>query len=237
MAIEPDGVPARVVGEVGEQHAGEGEEEADRGADVLEQHDRQLGLLGACGSTATTSRAASPLRWLASLYAVRSENVSSTMAKSEDADGDAEALDLVRVAQLLDALVEGEQAAHREQHEGDDERPEVALAAVAERVLDVGALRAPACRRAAAAAWLPVSAREWTASASRPAELVIRKPTNLAMAMPRLAKKAARMACRLPSVTGPGCHRSAPSEYLGSSEYVARARPARRTRMHRILGR
>ena len=60
-------------------------------------------------------------------------------------------LDLVRVAQLLDALVEGEQATHREQHEGDDERPEVALAPVAERVLGVGRLARPACRRAAAA--------------------------------------------------------------------------------------
>ena len=61
----------------------------------------------------------------------------------EDADGDAEVVDLVRVADLLDALVEGEQAAHREQHEGDDEGPEVALAAVAERVLAVGGLARP----------------------------------------------------------------------------------------------
>ena len=60
------------------------------------------------------------------------------MANDEDADRDAEVLDLVRMAQLGDALVEGEQAAHREQHEGDDERPEVALAAVAEGVLGVG---------------------------------------------------------------------------------------------------
>ena len=34
----------------------------------------------------------------------------------------------------------------------------------------------------------------------------MRKPTNLAMAMPRLAKKAARIALRLPSVTGQGWH-------------------------------
>ena len=61
----------------------------------------------------------------------------------QDPDGDAEALDLVRVAQLRDALVEREQAAHREQHEGDDERPEVALAPVAERVLGVGLAPGP----------------------------------------------------------------------------------------------
>ena len=34
----------------------------------------------------------------------------------------------------------------------------------------------------------------------------MRKPTNLAMAMPRLAKNAARIALRLPSVTGQGWH-------------------------------
>ena len=61
----------------------------------------------------------------------------------EDADRHAEVLDLVRVAQLGEALVEGEHAAEREQHEGDDERPEVALPAVAEGVLGVRLARRP----------------------------------------------------------------------------------------------
>ena len=39
----------------------------------------------------------------------------------------------------------------REQHERDDERPEVALPPVAEGVVGVGGLAAPACRRAAGA--------------------------------------------------------------------------------------
>ena len=118
-----------------------------------------------------------------------------------------EVLDLVRVAQLLDALVEREQPTHAEQHEGDDERPEVALAPVAERVLG----RRPRARArlppSSSRPWLPVSASEWLASASRPADAVMRKPTNLAMAMPRLAKKAATIALRLPSCTGQGWHR------------------------------
>ena len=41
-----DGVPAGLTGEVGEQHAAQGEEQAELGTDVLEQHHRQLGLLG-----------------------------------------------------------------------------------------------------------------------------------------------------------------------------------------------
>ena len=79
-------------------------------------------------------------RCLASRYAVRSEIGLEHDGEQEDADRDPQALDLVRIAQLGDALVQGEQAAHREQHEGDDERPEVALAPVSEGMLDVGGL-------------------------------------------------------------------------------------------------
>ena len=64
----------------------------------------------------------------------------------------------------------------------------------------------PACRRAAAGAGCrcrPASGRPRRAG---PAEPVMMKPTNLAMAMPRLARKAARIARRLPSCIGPGCH-------------------------------
>ena len=48
------------------------------------------------------------------------------------------------MADLLDALEDGEGAAEAEQHQGDDEGPEVALAAVAERVRLVGRRRRPA---------------------------------------------------------------------------------------------
>ena len=53
---------------------------------------------------------------------------------------------------------------------------------------------------------MPVSAREWIASARRLAEPVMRNPTNLATAMPRFARKAATIALRLPSCTGVGWH-------------------------------
>ena len=47
------------------------------------------------------------------------------------------------MAQLGDALVEGEHAADREQHDGDDEGPEVALPPVAEGVLGIRLARRP----------------------------------------------------------------------------------------------
>ena len=112
------------------------------GAGVLEQHDGQLGLLGAADPVQPRSRGV--VRWRGRLLVRGAQRQAlEHHGEQEDADGDAEALDLVRVAQLLDALVEGEQAAHREQHEGDDERPEVALAPVAERVGGVGGLGRP----------------------------------------------------------------------------------------------
>ena len=79
-------------------------------------------------------------------------SASSTIAKRADADREPGALELVRMAQLLDALVDREQAADAEQHERDDERPEVAPVAVAERVLVVGG---PVGGLAAVAAAIP----------------------------------------------------------------------------------
>ena len=59
------------------------------------------------------------------------------------ADGHAEVVRLVRVGEFLDALVERKQAAHAEQDEGHDERPEVPLAPVTEGVPLVGGPLAP----------------------------------------------------------------------------------------------
>jgi hypothetical protein len=44
------------------------------------------------------------------------------------------------MAELLDPLVDREQTTHAEQHERDDERPEIATVRVAERVLGIGGL-------------------------------------------------------------------------------------------------
>ena len=128
---------------------------------------------------------------------------------AEDDERDDRALHLVRVDQLLDALVEREQAAEAEQHERDDERPEVALRSVAERMGGVGLALGRDATRTSAGAWLPVSASECIASASRPAEPVMTKPTSLATAMPRLARNAAMIALRLPSFIREDWHTSA----------------------------
>jgi hypothetical protein len=55
-------------------------------------------------------------------------------AEEQDADGDRWVIDLVRMADLLDALEDRERAAEREEHEGDNKRPEESFAAVAELV-------------------------------------------------------------------------------------------------------
>ena len=120
----------------------------------------------------------------------------------EDADGDLGRLEVVRVADLLDALEDGEGAAEAEQHEGHDEGPEVALAAVAEGVAPSAA--SPARRPPSSSRpWLPESATEWMASASIEAEPVMTKPTSLATAMPGLASRAATTAllpCPCPAI-------------------------------------
>src|SRR4051812_35939208 len=67
--------------------------------------------------------------------------------------------------------------------------------------------------------WLAVSAPECTASANIEAAPVRRKPTSLATAMPALAARAAKIAFRLPSCTGP---------FLVGGEQVAVAEPAER---------
>ena len=87
--------------------------------------------------------------------------------------------ELVRVRQLLDAFVDREHAAEREQHQRDDERPEVARRAVAERMRLVGRPVGPAARRATAAPGCPVSASEWIDSASIEAECVIDEADEL----------------------------------------------------------
>ncbi len=98
----------------------------------------------------------------------------------------------------------GEHATEGEEHEGDDERPEVALAPVAERVLGgrrLAARRSPKSR----SPWLALSATEWIDSASIDAAPVSRNATNLPTATPRLAPSAAKIAFLLsPELTEAG---------------------------------
>ena len=96
--------------------------------------------------------------------------------------------------QLLDAFEDREQAADAEQHERDDERPEVAQRAVAERMHLVGRAGATASPPSMSRPWLPVSASEWIASASIDAAPVSANATNLLSAIPRFARNAAMIA-------------------------------------------
>src|SRR6478609_1329303 len=78
--------------------------------------------------------------------------------------------------------------------------------------------------------WLPVSARECTPSARRLAEPVMKAPANLTRAMPRLARKAATIALRLPSCIPSHAQCEPAIEDVGLAEHlgaaVAGAQPA-----------
>ena len=76
--------------------------------------------------------------WLLSLTAVRSESDSRTMAIDEHGERHPDVLELVRMGELLDALVDREETTDGEQDDRHDERVDVALAAVPERMLGVG---------------------------------------------------------------------------------------------------
>ena len=96
------------------------------------------------------------------------------------------------LVQLVHALVDREQAAHAEQHQRDDEAPEVDRLAVAERMSAVGGLR-PLRRPHSSSPWLPQSANEWIASASIDDEPVKIAPAVLASAIAKLAPSANRI--------------------------------------------
>src|SRR5439155_25717500 len=82
-------------------------------------------------------------------------------------------------------------------------------------------------------AWLPVSATEWTASARRLAEPVTIAPTNFITAIPRLARKAATMALRLPSCTWARLAHRSPFEHRGRPRRGPLARSAGGGAAHR----
>ena len=132
---------------------------------------------------------ASPRTWFASTIAVRNENDSRQDRHQEDADGDAGRLELVGVADLLDALEDGEGAAEAEQHHRRRRRPRSSARGRSRRG---GSCRPPVAARrppSSSSPWLPESATEWIASASIEAEPVMRKPTSFATAMPEVGEQ------------------------------------------------
>jgi hypothetical protein len=132
-----------VVGDRCQADTQECEHESDQSADVLEQHDRKLGCLG------VTDERDPGLVLRADLVALLDRGAQrERLQQDRDAQNrqrDPQVLEFVRIQDLLDALVDREQAADGEQDDGHQERVDVALSAVAEGVRRVRPLlRLPA---------------------------------------------------------------------------------------------
>ena len=185
-------MPSQTPSPVSERQAdaAEREDQADERAEVLQEDDRQLGGLGAADELL---QELSPRTWLDSLMAVRKEKHSAMIAKTRTPTGQYQALDRVRVLDLLVALVDGEHAADGEQHDGDEEGVDVALAAVAEGVLRGGLRAGPSCRREQQDLVAGVGERV-DASASIDEEPLKQERHEFAAAIARLAASAATIA-------------------------------------------
>src|SRR5690606_9531910 len=99
-----DAVPDAVAGEQGESHTAEGEDQADEGAEVLQEDDRQLGRLGVADELLPGAPAAHRVGLLD--RGAEGEGLGDDR-EDEDADGPVPVRQLVRVLDLLVALVEG----------------------------------------------------------------------------------------------------------------------------------
>lgn len=131
-AHRADAVPDTVAGGEGEADAAQREHQTDQCAEVLQQDDRQLGGLGAAYELGPGLLAAQ----LVGLLDRRTEGEAlGDDREDQDADRPVPVVQLVRLVDLLVALVEREDATDGEQDDGDEEAVDVALAAVSEGVL------------------------------------------------------------------------------------------------------
>lgn len=131
-AERADAVPDAVAGGEGQADAAEGEDQTDQRAEVLQEDDGQLGRLGV---TDELRPGLLPAQDVGLLDGRPEGEGLGDDREHEDADRPVPVLDLVRVLDLLVALVEGEHAADREQDDRDEEGVDVTLAAVPEGVL------------------------------------------------------------------------------------------------------
>ncbi|MBG9885460.1 hypothetical protein ABE10_02430, partial [Bacillus toyonensis] len=131
-------VEHRIAGEDRQAHPEQGEDEADERADVLQQHDRELGGLR------TADEGDPGLSLLPHLVALpdgraQGEGLQADRDHQHDEREPPPGLvELVRVGQLLDAFVDREETADGEEDDRDDEGVDVPLASVPERVLAIG---------------------------------------------------------------------------------------------------
>ena len=123
-----------------EPHTEQRQHQPDQRAEVLQQHHRQLRHLGLADELPPGAVALQR----AGLDDRRAERVALQPDRDhQDAHRDHRRRQRLGRLQLLDALVEGEHRAEREQQQRDDERVEVAVAPVAERVLGGGGALGP----------------------------------------------------------------------------------------------
>lgn len=127
-----DAVPDAVARAQGQAHADEREDQTDERAEVLKEHDRQLGCLGVAYEVLPGLRAADRVGLLDG--GPEGEGLGDDR-EDEHAHRPVPVGDLVRVLDLLVALVDREHAADREEDDRDEEGVDVLLAAVAEGVL------------------------------------------------------------------------------------------------------
>ena len=192
-----DRVERTVAGDDRQADAEEGEHQPEQCRNILQQHDRQLRRLGVPDELEPAVVAAHAIG-LAHGGAQR-ERLEHHRHDAAPAIGSHGVFQRVRMRELVDALVDREHPADAEQDDGDHERVDVPLAAVAERMLRVGlALRRRRPPRSSST-WLPVSATECTASASIEADPETAHAMNLVIAIPRFASIAAMIALVPPS--------------------------------------
>jgi len=131
----PDAVPDPVSGRHRKRHPDQGEDQPDQGAQVLQHDDDQLRGAGVPDE----------LRPALVPAAVRGLVHRGTQRERLQHDRDPQhhegpdrGLDVLRVLDLVEALVQGEHPAEQEDDDRDEERVQVAVAAVAERVRRTG---------------------------------------------------------------------------------------------------
>ena len=190
MQIEPAASHAGLpVASARPMKASASDQAAERG-DVLGEDDEQLAVARAAEPA---PEALPPRSLFTSRRHPQSETLSAAMPKTRMPIATQAFSSGSARLQLVDAFVDREQAAHAEQHQRDDEAPEVDRLAVAERMV---AARLGACPRAfprAAAPGWRSRRYEWIASASIDDEPVKTAPAVLASAIRKFAPSANRI--------------------------------------------
>ncbi len=134
-------IPTGLAGHLGEPDADERKHQPDERGDIFEQHHREFGVLGVPDEAPPRLALAADMVRL--VHGGPQRERFHDHRREQHADRPAQPFELVGVAQLLERLEDREQSARAEQHERDDERPEVPRRFVAERMLLVGAALGP----------------------------------------------------------------------------------------------